>query len=73
MSNGIGGILGAIIAEKGRAEAEQVKSIKYELMGFCALIFLLVLLLALPGGQDVRSKIRTPAELLVSNPVVPPR
>lgn len=60
-------------AKKSQKEAEQVKSIKYELMGFCALSFLLFLLLSLPGGQEVRQKMRSPAELFTSDSVVPAR
>lgn len=50
-----------------------MKSLKIELLGFCALLFLLAILLAMPGGQDVRNQIRTPAELIMSNPALTPR
>lgn len=70
MRKGFGGTLRQ---NKSRNEAEQVKSVKYELMGFLALLFLLFLFLSLPGGQDVRSKIRSPAELIMSSHVVPLR
>ncbi len=48
-----------------------MKTIKYELLGFSALLFLLFVFLALPGGEDVRKKIRSPAELFISSHVVP--
>jgi hypothetical protein len=50
-----------------------VKSIKYELLGFSALVFLLFVFLAHPGGHDVRKKIRSPVELLMTSHVVPTR
>jgi hypothetical protein len=53
-----------------KKEAEQVKSIKYELLGFGALSFLLFLLLALPGGEEVRKKLRSPVELITSKTAV---
>lgn len=50
-----------------------MKSLKYELLGFFALSFLLILLLALPGGEDVRDQLRSPAEVILSFPTLSPR
>ena len=54
-------------------EAEQMKSLKYELLGFSGLVGAVLLLLALPSGQSEREAIKAAAGGMISSGAFGPR